>query len=79
MDPEGPLIVPQVNSDDLKNMKDGNDEIQTLIDNHTNFEDKTNENMVVEPKVVKILYKPAPSKMMQKYEYLGFISAFLPP
>ena len=29
--------------DDLKNMKDGNDEIQTLIDNHTNFEDKTNE------------------------------------
>ena len=28
---------------DLKNMKDGNDEIQTLIDNHTNFEDKTNE------------------------------------
>ena len=29
--------------DDLKNMKDGNDEIQTLIDNHINFEDKTNE------------------------------------
>ena len=29
--------------DDLKNMKDGNDGIQTLIDNHTNFEDKTNE------------------------------------
>ena len=29
--------------DDLKNMKDGNDEVQTLIDNHTNFEDKTNE------------------------------------
>ena len=28
---------------DLKNMKDGNDEIQTLIDNHANFEDKTNE------------------------------------
>jgi len=29
--------------DDLKNMKDGNDEIQTLIDNHINFEDQTNE------------------------------------
>ena len=29
--------------DDLTNLKDGNDEIQTLIDNHTNFEDKTNE------------------------------------
>ena len=29
--------------DDLKNMKDGNDGIQTLIDNHINFEDKTNE------------------------------------
>ena len=28
---------------DLINLKDGNDEIQTLIDNHTNFEDKTNE------------------------------------
>ena len=29
--------------DDLTNLKDGNDEIQTLIDNHINFEDKTNE------------------------------------
>jgi len=29
--------------DDLINLKDGNDEIQTLIDNHINFEDKTNE------------------------------------
>jgi len=29
--------------DDLKNMKDGNDEIQTLIDNHINFEDNANE------------------------------------
>ena len=29
--------------DDLTNLKDGNDEIQTLIDNHVNFEDKTNE------------------------------------
>ena len=29
--------------DDLINLKDGNDEIQTLIDNHVNFEDKTNE------------------------------------
>ena len=29
--------------DDLKNMKAGNDEIQTLIDNHINFEDNTNE------------------------------------
>jgi len=29
--------------DDLTNLKDGNDEIQTLIDNHANFEDKTNE------------------------------------
>ena len=28
---------------DLINLKDGNDEIQTLIDNHINFEDKTNE------------------------------------
>ena len=28
---------------DLINLKNGNDEIQTLIDNHTNFEDKTNE------------------------------------
>ena len=29
--------------DDLTSLKDGNDEIQTLIDNHVNFEDKTNE------------------------------------
>ncbi|SVA37140.1 uncharacterized protein METZ01_LOCUS89994 [marine metagenome] len=29
--------------DDLTNLKDGNDEIQTLIDNHINFEDKTKE------------------------------------
>ena len=29
--------------DDLKNMKDGNDEIQTLIDNHINFEDNASE------------------------------------
>ena len=29
--------------DDLTNLKDGNDEIQTLIDNHINFEDKANE------------------------------------
>ena len=29
--------------DDLKNMKEGNDEIQTLIDNHINFEDNANE------------------------------------
>jgi len=28
---------------DLKNMKEENDEIQTLIDNHINFEDKTND------------------------------------
>ena len=28
---------------DLINLKNGNDEIQTLIDNHINFEDKTNE------------------------------------
>jgi len=28
---------------DLINLKNGNDEIQTLIDNHVNFEDKTNE------------------------------------
>ncbi len=29
--------------DDLKSMKDGNDEIQILIDNHINFEDNSNE------------------------------------
>ena len=29
--------------DDLTNLKDGNDEIQTLIDNHINFEDKAKE------------------------------------